>query len=238
MLRELVILQTAACVGCSRRHNFSDACTCVLIQRLRRARVPVCTVTPCSTAHARTEPLHAFSLRRQLRQVADSKGRGMEGCTPAHFLLRGARRLAAGSIVIPQVDRMRDGGHAALKHGRGRLGRAVALLCVGILLPVAVAQRELRQEAVVHRAQLRYVALCSPCSGEHTATNQPCRGATQRSARNPCCNCQQTCCAATAPGDCTPSAVWTPVAAEAADAEVSVSLHSSSNLPRVSLLHA
>ena len=155
---------------------------------------------------------------------------------PAHFLLRGARRLAASSVVVPQVHRVRDGGHAALKHGRGRLGRAVALLRVGILLPVAVAQRELRQEAVVHAAQLRYVALCSPCRGERAATTQPCRGAAQRSAGNPCCKCQQTCCAATAPGDCTPSAVWAPVAAEAAGAEVSVSLHS--NLPRVSLLHA
>lgn len=80
---------------------------------------------------------------------------------PAHFVGGRAGGLAARGVVPPQVNRAADRRHAALKHGRGGLRRAVALLGVGVLLPVAVAQRVLGQEAIVDRAQLRDVALRS-----------------------------------------------------------------------------
>ena len=69
------------------------------------------------------EMVSACLQTAQSRKYAERQRQGLGNhCAPAHFLLRRAGRLAAGSVVVPQVHRVRDGGHAALKHGRGRLG--------------------------------------------------------------------------------------------------------------------
>ena len=67
--------------------------------------------------------------------------------------------LLEGGIVAPQVDAVGDRGCSAFKDCRGLFWHALPELSVGILLPVAIAEREFGKETVVDLPQLGNVAL-------------------------------------------------------------------------------
>jgi hypothetical protein len=56
------------------------------------------------------------------------------------------------AVIGPQIDRARDGAHTALVNKLGGLRASNSKLQIGVLLPVAEEERELREEAVIHVA--------------------------------------------------------------------------------------
>ena len=69
------------------------------------------------------------------------------------------QRLQVGDVVHPDVNAVGCRSHRALVDLRGAVRAAMALVSIGILLPVAVTERPRNQEGVIDAADLFQVIL-------------------------------------------------------------------------------